>query len=55
MKQTSKTGTIQNQPAHEENAANAGKLKGFRLPCRGCIATCKNYQRCDGKPWRLTE
>lgn len=26
-----------------------------RLPCRGCVATCKNYDYCDGKPWRMAE
>ena len=24
------------------------------LPCRGCLQTCGNYQRCHGRPWRLT-
>ena len=24
-----------------------------RLPCRGCTSACKNYDKCDGKPWRL--
>jgi hypothetical protein len=24
-----------------------------RLPCRGCIAGCKNYSRCDGTPWQM--
>ena len=26
---------------------------GNRLPCRGCTADCPDYERCDGKPWRL--
>jgi hypothetical protein len=25
------------------------------LPCRGCLADCKNYAYCDGKLWRLSE
>lgn len=25
-----------------------------RLPCRGCLASCKNYHRCDGKVWRMS-
>jgi hypothetical protein len=24
-----------------------------RLPCRGCLPTCKNFDRCEGKPWRV--
>ena len=26
-----------------------------RLPCRGCTADCPDYERCEGKPWRLRE
>lgn len=26
-----------------------------RLPCRGCLASCKNYQVCDGKLWRMNQ
>ena len=26
-----------------------------RLPCRGCMKTCKNYLICQGKPWRLPQ
>jgi hypothetical protein len=26
-----------------------------RLPCRGCTRSCENYERCDGRPWRLRE
>lgn len=26
-----------------------------RLPCRGCLPTCKNYPNCDGKPWRALD
>ncbi|WP_157209917.1 hypothetical protein [Marinimicrobium agarilyticum] len=26
-----------------------------RLPCRGCLPTCKNYPVCDGKPWRALD
>lgn len=35
--------------------AQAGIVKYARLPCRGCIASCKNYHRCDGKLWRMSE
>lgn len=28
------------------------KIKGERLPCRGCTQLCRNYDRCDGRPWR---
>ena len=24
-----------------------------RLPCRGCLKSCKNYTTCQGYPWRL--
>jgi cobalamin biosynthesis Co2+ chelatase CbiK len=24
-----------------------------RLPCRGCLKTCKYYDTCDGKLWRM--
>lgn len=24
-----------------------------RLPCRGCLRTCKNYDTCEGKLWRM--
>lgn len=24
-----------------------------RLPCRGCLSSCKNLSVCAGKPWRL--
>jgi hypothetical protein len=24
-----------------------------RLPCRGCMASCKYYSTCDGKLWRM--
>jgi hypothetical protein len=26
--------------------------KTARLPCRGCLKDCPNYQRCGGYPWR---
>ncbi len=28
------------------------KVTADRLPCRGCTRSCKNYDRCDGRPWR---
>jgi hypothetical protein len=30
-------------------------LEAERLPCRGCTRSCENYDRCDGRPWRLRE
>lgn len=24
----------------------------WRLPCRGCMTSCKNYAVCGGKPWQ---
>jgi hypothetical protein len=24
-----------------------------RLPCRGCIKSCPDYHRCEGKPWSM--
>ena len=27
--------------------------KQARLPCRGCTRACRNYERCDGRPWQL--
>jgi hypothetical protein len=24
-----------------------------RLPCRGCLSSCKYYASCEGVPWRL--
>ena len=35
---------------YENNNLN----KTNRLPCRGCTEKCSNYERCNGKPWRLT-
>jgi hypothetical protein len=26
-----------------------------RLPCRGCDDSCKNYEICDGRPWRTLD
>ncbi|MFT5421133.1 MAG: hypothetical protein ACI9D5_001888 [Candidatus Endobugula sp.] len=26
-----------------------------RLPCRGCMLGCKNYDRCNGKLWRMDD
>lgn len=25
-----------------------------RLPCRGCLASCSYYPRCEGKLWSMT-
>ncbi len=27
--------------------------ESVRLPCRGCVKTCKRYTSCNGRPWRL--
>ncbi len=27
--------------------------KRHRLPCRGCLINCRNYDRCNGAPWRM--
>jgi len=32
---------------------NQEPKKYARLPCRGCLASCKNYDLCDGKLWRM--
>jgi len=24
-----------------------------RMPCRGCLRNCKNYNSCQGRPWRI--
>ena len=29
--------------------------KSNRLPCRGCSKNCSDYERCNGKPWRLID
>jgi len=29
--------------------------KSNRLPCRGCTRNCNDYDRCNGKPWRLID
>lgn len=29
--------------------------KHNRLPCRGCTENCCDYNRCNGKPWRLID
>lgn len=26
-----------------------------RLPCRGCLKTCSQYESCKGSPWRSTQ
>ncbi len=39
-----------------DDAGNRDAIAKYpRLPCRGCIASCKNYHRCDGKLWRIAE
>ncbi len=31
------------------------RISNRRLPCRGCTVVCKNYNTCDGKPWRMDD
>ena len=33
--------------------AKVEKASVSRLPCRGCTRHCKNFDRCEGRPWRL--
>jgi hypothetical protein len=35
------------------NSDKISPIKYSRLPCRGCLASCKNYHLCDGKLWRM--
>ena len=30
-------------------------VEPIRLPCRGCLPSCKNINLCEGKPWRVNE
>ena len=31
-----------------------GSIESKRtLPCRGCLASCINFDRCEGRPWTL--
>jgi hypothetical protein len=38
-------------PETQYSAASAEPVPP-RLPCRGCTASCTNYDQCGGKPWR---
>ena len=31
------------------------RIENDRLPCRGCTKKCKDYHRCNARPWRLTD
>ncbi len=31
------------------------RTKQQRVPCRGCTQSCRYYDTCEGKPWRLNE
>lgn len=35
-----------------ETKPNAQNTENTRLPCRGCLPTCINYDTCKGMPWR---
>jgi hypothetical protein len=41
--------------AAETDRENTALDAQQRLPCRGCTADCRWYQRCEGKPWRMDE
>jgi len=45
------------RPKPSSDQLDTGKkdnnVKGPRLPCRGCRPDCENYDRCEGRPWRL--
>lgn len=42
-------------PKNKQSTTENSYSKEFkRLPCRGCIETCKNYRLCDGKIWRMS-
>ena len=42
--------------AIQEKSEQQAEIKKYpRLPCRGCLASCKNYQHCDGKLWRMAK
>lgn len=39
----------------EQNTSKVIKKEYQRLPCRGCLKSCQNYLRCEGRPWRLPQ
>jgi len=39
------------KPALASQAGTAA-TENTRLPCRGCLPDCKNYDSCNGTPWR---
>jgi hypothetical protein len=41
--------------SQDASSEKQGVMKKPRLPCRGCTRRCRNYDRCDGRPWRLIE
>jgi len=41
---------------NDKNISDTAILeKSNRLPCRGCTRNCSDYERCNGKPWRLID
>jgi len=43
---------MQKSQSHGQNSV----VKEYpRLPCRGCLPSCKNYSLCDGKLWRMAQ
>jgi len=35
-----------------ESQTGTAATEATRLPCRGCLPDCKNYDSCNGTPWR---
>lgn len=64
MKVEAMSDNIKNVISGEESVAGAlvtsssdkpSLSDDYRLPCRGCTRSCTDYDRCDGRPWRLVE
>lgn len=54
MKDTHTQVVQQADVTSKDNAGTNREPKKYaRLPCRGCLASCKSYHRCDGKLWRI--
>ncbi|MFD2228769.1 hypothetical protein [Alkalimarinus sediminis] len=41
------------EKAKESTPQTADLAARGRLPCRGCLPNCINYDRCEGRPWTL--
>lgn len=53
MSQTNLSNTVTVSSLKGGSADDGETLETRRLPCRGCTRSCKNYDICDGKPWKL--